>query len=174
MLPRENLPIQVLIRKVRLTDAEAIVALLNPIIKAGKYTVLDGPLTVEVEREFIASFPRRGVFQVAERQSDGVILGFQTIEPFATYTRALLHVAIIGTFVDLAHRRRGIGLRLSSVAFEAARAKGFEKLFSYVRADNPQALAFYLGLGFRIVGTAKRQAKIGRAYVDEVIIERFL
>ena len=60
------------------------------------------------------------------------------------------------------------------VTFDAARGKGYEKLFTYVRADNVGALAFYLGLGFRIVGTAQRQAKIGQRYVDEVIIERFL
>ena len=36
------------------------------------------------------------------------------------------------------------------------------------------ALQFYRTLGFRVVGTAERQARIGSAYVDEVIVERFL
>jgi hypothetical protein len=43
-----------------------------------------------------------------------------------------------------------------------------------VRADNPVALQFYLNLGFRVVGTAERQARIGSTYVDEVFIEKFL
>ena len=36
------------------------------------------------------------------------------------------------------------------------------------------ALAFYLNLGFRIVGAAQRQAKLGGRYIDEIIIEKFL
>jgi len=48
------------------------------------------------------------------------------------------------------------------------------KICSYVRADNLGALAFYLRLGFRTIGTAQKQAKIGQRYIDEIFIERFL
>ena len=99
-------------------------------------------------------------------------VGFQTLEPYATYTHAFDHVGVIATFVDLGCRRRGVGRRLSEVTFEAARAKGYEKIFTFVRADNPEALQFYVNLGFRTVGTAQRQARIGSRYVDEIIIER--
>jgi RimJ/RimL family protein N-acetyltransferase len=47
-------------------------------------------------------------------------------------------------------------------------------LFTFIRADNPTALAAYLKHGFRIVGTAQKQAKIQGRYVDEIIVERFL
>ena len=57
---------------------------------------------------------------------------------------------------------------------ESARGKEYEKIFTFVRADNREALQFYLKLGFRVVGTAERQARIGGNYVDEVIIEKFL
>lgn len=163
-----------LIRPVRLDDAAEVARILNDIIAAGRYTVLDTPFSVEAERDFIASYPERGVFHVAERRADGRIVGFQDVSPFATYTSAFDHVGVIGTFVDLDCRGQGIGRRLSEVTFAAAVAKGYEKLFSYVRADNPAALAFYQAMGFRVVGTAERQAKIGGRYVDEVIIERFL
>ncbi|MBN1812844.1 MAG: GNAT family N-acetyltransferase [Anaerolineae bacterium] len=163
-----------LIRKVRPEDAEAIIIILNPIIESGAYTVLDTPLSATFEREYITSFPDRGVFYVAERRRDHTILGLQSIEPFATYTHAFDHVGVIGTFVDLSHRRQGVGTHLSKITFEAARRVGYEKLFTYVRADNLASRAFHLKLGFRIVGTAQRQARIGERYVDEVIIERFL
>jgi L-amino acid N-acyltransferase YncA len=160
-----------LIRKARPEDAEAIVGILNPIINSGAYTVLDTPLSVEFEREYITSFPDRGVFCVAERRQDHAILGLQSIEPFATYTHAFDHVGVIGTFVDLSHRRQGIGTHLSETTFEAAWREGYEKLFTYVRADNLASLAFHLKLGFRIIGTAQRQARIGTRYIDEIIIE---
>jgi len=63
---------------------------------------------------------------------------------------------------------------LFASTFEAARGKGYEKILTYVRADNPAALATYLGQGFRIVGTAQKQAKVRGRYVDEIIIERLL
>ncbi|MBN1127133.1 MAG: GNAT family N-acetyltransferase [Sedimentisphaerales bacterium] len=128
----------------------------------------------DLEREFIINFTQRGVFQIAEDSQDQKIIGFQVLEPFATYTHAFDHVAMIATFVDLDYRRRGIGMCLSEVTFEIARGKGYEKIFTFVRADNPAALQFYLDLGFRIVGTAQKQAKIGDKYIDEIVIEKFL
>ncbi len=162
------------IREVRPEDAEAIVAILNPIIEAGEYTALDTPVTVEQEREFILKFPERGVFHVAENPESRAVVGFQTLEPFATYTHAFDHVGVIATFVSLEHRHRGIGARLFDATFEAGRQQGYEKIFTYVRADNPAALAAYRKQGFRTVGVAERQAKFGDRYVDEVIIEKFL
>jgi L-amino acid N-acyltransferase YncA len=166
--------VDLLVREAQPDDAEAIVSILNPIIEAGTYTVLEGPLTAEFEREYIANFPPRGVFHVADGRQDGKIVGLQSIEPFATYTHAFDHVAVMGTYVSLAHWRQGIGRRLSELTFEAARRKGFEKIFTYVRADNPGSLTFHIALGFRVVGTARNQARVGSGLVDEVIIEKFL
>lgn len=45
---------ELLVREVRPQDAEGNVNIVNPIIEAGEYTVLDAPLTVEEEREFIS------------------------------------------------------------------------------------------------------------------------
>lgn len=52
--------------------------------------------------------------------------------------------------------------------------KGYEKIFTFIRADNPAALASYAKQGFRVVGTAQRQAKINGRYVDEIIVEKLL
>ena len=165
---------QLLIRPAQPEDAAAIVAIFNPIIESGKYTAFDTPFTVEAEREYIANFPARGIFHVAVRQDDQRIVGFQSMEPFATYTRAFDHVGVVGTYVDLAERRQGIAGQLFAATFEAARQKGYEKLFTFIRADNPAALATYQQQGFQIIGTAHRQAKINGSYVDEIMVERFL
>jgi hypothetical protein len=47
---------ELLIREVRVDDAAAIVRILNQIIEAGVYTVMDTPLTGEFEREYIEKF----------------------------------------------------------------------------------------------------------------------
>jgi L-amino acid N-acyltransferase YncA len=150
----------IVIREAQPDDAEMLVAILNPAIESGRYTVLDRPFTAAEEREFIRRFPERGILHVAEGRQNGRLVGFQTLEPFATYTHAFDHVGVVATCVDLELRRRGIGKQLFAATFEAARRKGYEKIFTYVRADNPAALAAYLKQGFRIVGTAQRHAKL--------------
>ena len=164
----------ILIRPVRLDDADMIVGILNPIIEAGAYTVLDTPLTAEAERDFITHFPQRGIFHVAECCRDRQVVGLQSLEPCAAYTHAFDHVATVETFVSLSERRQGIGARLAEVTLEAARRQGFEKVLTYVRADNLAAFAFYQKLGFRIVGIAQKQARLNGKYVDEIMIEKFL
>lgn len=163
-----------LVRTAQPDDAEAIVAIFNPIIEAGLYTAFDTPFTVEAERAYILNLPQRAIFLVAEHREDRRIVGFQSMEPFATYTRAFDHVGVLGTFVDLSQRRQGVASALFKATFETARAKGYEKIFTFIRADNSAALAAYLRQGFRIVGTAQRQAKIRGRYIDEMIVEKLL
>jgi L-amino acid N-acyltransferase YncA len=162
------------VRGVTPQDAAGIVDILNPIIATGEHTVLTASLTPQEERDYILQFHPRGVFHVAERLEDGRLVGLQSLEPFGTYSTAFDHVAVMGTFVDLAHRRRGIASELSEVTFAAAKAKGFKKVFTYVRADNLASLGFHLKCGFHVVGMARQQALIQGRYVDEVFIEKFL
>jgi L-amino acid N-acyltransferase YncA len=165
---------EVSVRDVEPSDAAGLVRVLNPIIEARSYTVLDTPVSVETEFDYIIDFQERGIWKVAVREPDGAIVGFQVLEPYANYTRAFDHVGILGTYVDLELRRHGIARRLFAATLEAARGKGYEKIFTFVRADNPAALQTYLGQGFVVVGNAKRQAKIDGQYIDEILIEKWL
>jgi L-amino acid N-acyltransferase YncA len=162
------------VRDVTPADAEAIVAILNPIVEARAYTVFDAPFTTDAERDYIVNFPARGVWKVAVRSADGRVVGFQVLEPFGPYTRAFDHVGKVGTYVDLERRRSGIARALFAATFAAARQKGYEKIFTFVRADNPAALAAYLSQGFAVIGTARKHAKIDGRYIDEVLIEKAL
>jgi L-amino acid N-acyltransferase YncA len=160
------------IRPVRVGDAEGIVNVLNPLVETGESTALDTAFTAEEEGIFIRDFPVRGLFHVAEQTDLGVIVGFQNVEPFATYTTAFAHVGVIGTYVDPSEHRQGIGRLLFEATRWAAKEKGYEKLFGFVRADNVAGLAFYKRIGFEAIGIAKRHAKIKGRYIDEVMIER--
>ncbi|MGF1803034.1 GNAT family N-acetyltransferase [Vibrio gigantis] len=162
------------IRAVAIDDAQGIIEVLNPIIIEARYTILDQTFTVKEEKAFIESFPERGVFSVAVNETTNQLLGFQNVEPFASYTKAFDHVGIIGTYVDANSRGQGVAKQLFDYTFKAVEAKGYEKLFAYVRADNERALAVYLKRGFEIVGTAKKHGKVGDQYFDEILIEKFL
>jgi L-amino acid N-acyltransferase YncA len=162
------------IRDVTPDDAEAIVAILNPIIQARVYTVFDRPFSVDEERDYIARLPPRGIWKVAVRDLDRRLVGFQVMEPYGPYTRAFDHVGTLGTYVDLDLRRHGIASRLFAATFEAAVRNGYQKAFTLVRADNRAALETYLRHGFEIVGTARRHTRIDGRFVDEIFIERQL
>src|SRR5687768_1888088 len=162
------------VRDVKIEDAEEILAILNPIIAARCYTAMDAPFTVEEERKFIRTFPPRGIFLVAIDTTLNRIIGFQDVSPFGSFTHAFDHVGVFGTYVDLELRRGGIATRLFEATFAAARPKGYEKFFTYVRADNDAGLHTYLSQGFRIVGTAVRHAKFDGKYIDEIVIEKLL
>ncbi len=101
-----------LVRKARSNDAPAILAILNPIIESGLYTAFDAPLTAGAECRYITGLPERAIFHVAMRKVDETIVGFQSLEPFATYSRAIDQVGVVGTYVDLSFRRRGVAKRL--------------------------------------------------------------
>ena len=162
------------VRDVEPDDAEGLVRVLNPIIESRRYTALDTPVSVDTERDYVIDFPERGIWKVAVREPDRTIVGFQVMEPYAGYTHAFDHVATLGTYVDLELRRQGIARRLFAETFAAAREKGYEKIFTFVRADNPAALATYLSQGFAVIGTARKHAKIDGRYIDEVLIEKAL
>ena len=162
------------IREALVDDAEAVVAIFNPIIEAGLYTVFNTPFTVKAEAEYIENLSSRSIFQLAVEQNTQRIVGFQSMDPFASYTRAFDHVGVIGTFIDLNQRRQGIATALFQATFTAAKEKGYEKLFTYIHSDNLAALGTYLKHGFRVIGTAQNLAKIHDAYIDEFIVERIL
>lgn len=165
---------QISIRRVETQDAQSIVDLLNPIIQADRYTTMDEQVSLDDQLAFIREFPTRGVFYVAVCNDSQKIVGLQDVVPKLPGTRVFDHVGLISTFVSLSSHRKGIGQRLSRATFQEAKKQGFLKICATVRADNTQAVPFYLSLGFRIIGTAQRHAFIKGRYIDEILMERFL
>jgi L-amino acid N-acyltransferase YncA len=157
------------VRRDDLADAAGVADVLNNVIAERHYTVLAGHWTPEEELAFLQSLGPRSELFVAEVA--GRIVGFQSIEPFAAYTPAMDHVAILGTYVQADFRGRGIGLRLAEAMFGFARTQGYEKAVLYVLADNLGGRAYYRRLGFRERGVLERQSRIDGVYHDEVLME---
>ena len=160
------------IRQVTIDDARAIVELLNPIIEAGRYTIMDEPIVLEEQINFIRGFPGRGIFQAAICEISRSLLGIQDIMP--AEGKAFRHVGEISTFVSLAAREKGIGRSLSQATFRLAEERGYRKIKATIRADNPGAVFFYQSQGFRTIGTAYRHALVRDKYVDEILMEKWL
>ena len=162
------------IRRVREEDAASIVELLNPIIQAGVYTIIDEPVSVDDQIRFIREFPQRGVYHAAIHGDGHQVLGIQDVQPISMEANALKHVGEISTFVRLDSHRSGIGRSLSHATFQAAREQGFLKIRATIRADNQQAVSFYMSQGFDVIGAAQKHASVGGRYIDEILMERFI
>jgi L-amino acid N-acyltransferase YncA len=161
-----------IIRPAREEDAAGMLAILAPLIREGRYTIMDEVPTLDEQRAYIRDFPAHGVFLVALGE-DGTVLGLQDVEP-ASSCKALRHVGYISTFVADGVRGQGVGRRLMAATVAAAREKGFLKLSAMIRADNPRAIAFYTGQGFRVLGTAERHACVRGVFIDELLTEKHL
>ena len=155
-------------------DAAGIAEVINEVISGGRHSMLDTPFSVEGERGYIEALPERAFIHVAET-SEGDIVALQTVEPWTgAMTHEFDHVATMGTYVTAPLRRQGVGARLARASFAAAGAMGYEKVLTELRADNLESLAYHLSLGFTVVGTARRHARLHGRDIDVVFIELFL
>ena len=86
------------VRAVTEADAASIVELLNPMIQAGIYSVMDEPFSVDDQIEFIRNFPQHGIYQIAIDKDTQKALGIQDVLPISTAV-VFRHVGEISTFV---------------------------------------------------------------------------
>lgn len=162
------------VRPVRASDAQSIVDLLNPIIRAGRFTILDNPITLKEQIEFISALPDRSVFHVAISRENGSLVGMQDIVPIFPRIGTFRHVCEIATYVALQARRLGIGTALFQATVQAARNAEFTKIVATIRADNADAVRYYKAQGFEVIGVAKSHALVGGRLLDEVLAERLI
>lgn len=168
-----DIPLPVpLIRPATAKDAPGIAALLKSIIREGGRTVLDHPFTPDETKDYLAGLAPRERITVA--QIGGVIAAEQSLDLYVKYTGAMDHVGVLGTFVLAPLRGRGFGRALADATFAFARANGYRKFVINIRADNPDAQAYYQRLGFQPCGRLAEQARVDNHYVDELLYERFL
>jgi len=141
------------VREAVASDAEAMSAVLQGLVAAGKrHTRSD----VLYTRSHYLEHPQRlHCFVVVEGREE--ILGFQSLKvaaegnPYGTTTGW----GIIGTHVSPSAARRGVGARLFEATREGARAAALPAIEAYIGRENEAALAYYEALGFRTYRTPK-------------------
>ncbi len=131
------------------------------------------PITVEREREYIASMEgsRTKVMYVAKE--NGRIVGEAS---YNSYTRPrLCHRGEFGMSVLRSHWGRGIGTALLTKILEFARDTAKNEIVSLeVRSDNGAAIHLYEKFGFRKVGHFEGYLKIDGKLVDCDIMQLHL
>jgi len=164
-------PMEMVVRKGSAKDALPVSEVINSVVDEGRYTSLKKH-SADEERGFIESLGDREAIFVAF--VDGRIVGIQSLTKFAEWSDSMGHVGNILTLVLKEFRGKGIGKRLSEKTLEFARENGYQKISTYIIADNEMAIKFYESLGFEVVAKWKDQVKIGSEFHDDLIVELFL
>jgi L-amino acid N-acyltransferase len=162
-----------MIRDAQPTDAAAIAAVWNPIIRDTDITFNPVEKTEDEIAALIADRQAAGhAFLVAEPEV-GRILGFASYFQFRAgkgYARTMEHS------VNLAPEARGRGLGAALIEALAAHAarRGIRMLIGAVTATNSGSLDFHRRLGFAEVGRIREAGwKFGR-YHDLVFLQKML
>ena len=151
-------------------DAEAIWAIMEPIVRAGETYTLPRDMDKKSALAYWHS-PEHEVF-VAEDNSG--IVGTYFLQPNQKGGGA--HVANCGYMTAVSATGRGVARAMCAHSLDRARALGFRAMqFNFVVSSNERALRLWQSLGFEIVGRlpkAFHHPTLG--YVDACIMFRDL
>lgn len=153
-------------------DAETLIRNINEIGAEEEWILTESVAQdVKREREWIRGFDNTwSVLYVVE--VDGRVVG--QIDARISRFRKARHVASLGIAILKDYRSLGLGRALMDRALAWMKDRNVEKAVLEVFSTNERAITLYRKLGFEIEGSKKRQFKIRGAYVDDVMMAKWL
>jgi RimJ/RimL family protein N-acetyltransferase len=145
--------------------------IINCIVNEQEYTTMR-VISEDEERSYLESLSEREAVFIAE--AGGKIIGMQSIDSPYKWSDKMEHVGKMGTLELKDYRRQGLGKKMAEKTLSFAKLCTYEKIVTFVLADNVSVLRFYKSLGFKRVGTWKKQAKLWGEYKDDILMEIFL
>jgi L-amino acid N-acyltransferase YncA len=158
------------IRPAEPSDAPAIWAILEPIIREGEFFAYRRDLQWD-EMDGLWHGPGREVFVV---EVDGEVVGTYYIKP--NQEGGGRHVANGGYATAKNQRGKGLARAMCLHSLDVARERGFRAMqFNFVVSSNVRAVHLWRSLGFQIVGTLPLAfIRPGGEEVDVFVMHRFL
>lgn len=148
-------------------DADAIWAILQPVIRAGETYALDRDLTREAALAYWSAADRETLVAVDD---SGDVIGTYFLR--ANQAGGGNHVANCGYM----SARRGVGRLMAEDSLVRARTRGFAAMqFNFVVASNTGAVTLWQSLGFAVIGRQPDAFRHpGRGLVDALVMHRLL
>ena len=159
-----------LIRAATSSEADAIWATIEPIIRAGEtYT-----LPRDMDKKTALAYWRSPEHEVFVAEDNGEIRGTYFLQ--ANQKGGGAHVANCGYMTAVSATGRGVARAMCAHSLERARARGFRAMqFNFVVSSNERAVRLWQSFGFEIVGRLpKAFHHPARGYVDAYIMFRYL
>lgn len=161
------------IRRARPEDAPSIIATINAICAEGLWLATERYVPTPKWERVLHQPDESPNYLLLVAEVSAQIVGWCRVFPYGLGDKSR-HVADLGVSVLKEFRGRGIGKALVERAIEWARQQHYEKLTADLFSGNVRATRLFEKTGFRQTGVRYRQAKIGSAYLDEVLMEKEL
>jgi mycothiol synthase len=116
------------------------------------------PIGVEEYREWIDSQRKEAALERYVAELDDTIAGCVDIREDAWARRA--GTAVVYLEVDTPYRELGIGSRLNELLTERASALGIKRIYTEIREDSPESVAFAEHRGYRRTGREERMSRL--------------
>ena len=84
------------------------------------------------------------------------------------------HILNIGLHIITAYRGQGVGSQMLSYAVDWAKKRAFKKLEANIFTTNKRSLHLFERVGFVEEGTRQKRIRIGKQYIDEVLMGKVL
>ena len=149
------------------TDHNTIWAMLEPVFRAGDTYAIDPAISRE---DALAYWTAHRAYLA---EVDGVPVGTFYIRPNQQGGGA--HVCNCGYITARGAEGQGVARGMLAFSLEEAKRLGFEAMqYNFVLADNIRAVETWKRAGFDEIGRIPRAFRKDEAYVDALILHRFL
>ncbi len=160
------------IRPAEASDAEALMAIYNPVVQTSTATFDLVPRTLEQQLDWLADRSGARVVLVAEAE-DRSVAGYAAISPYRE--RAAYATTVEDSvYVHPDHQGRGVGRMLLEAMVDTARAHGFHAMMARIVADHEASIALHAVCGFEIVGHEREVGRKFGRWLDVTLMERLL
>lgn len=160
------------IRPAEASDAEALMAIYNPVVQTSTATFDLVPRTLEQQLDWLADRSGARVVLVAEAE-DRSVAGYAAISPYRE--RAAYSTTVEDSvYVHPDHQGRGVGRLLLEAMVDTARAHGFHAMMARIVADHEASIALHAVCGFEIVGHEREVGRKFGRWLDVTLMERLL
>jgi ribosomal protein S18 acetylase RimI-like enzyme len=158
------------IRAARPEDADAIWAIIEPVIRAGETYALPR----DMNREEALAYWFSSGNEVFVADDEGAVIGTYVLRP--NQKGGGSHVANCGYITAAAASGRGVARAMCTHSLDHAKRRGFRAMqFNFVVSTNERAVRLWKSLGFEIIARlpeAFLHPTVG--YTDAYIMHRFL
>ena len=153
-------------------DVHQIWELFNLVVRENQYLPTIYPIYSPHERTNWLYEMQRPENLLLVAEDDNRVVAYLTLEQCGE--DATNHVCSLGILVHPFYRKQGLGRWLIELAQKQAVIMKYEKIVLSVFHTNIMAINTYKKLGFIEVGRRRKQFKIKKKYVDEILMDYFV
>ncbi|MFF2448198.1 GNAT family N-acetyltransferase [Neobacillus sp. NPDC058068] len=164
-----------LIREIRITDAENLVRVIQQVEAESEFMLMEAgerQITAEQQRNRIENMKKSDNSTIFIAEKDNNLLGYlYAIGGTARRTKHSAYI-VIGILKD--YRGKGVGTKLFTKLEEWSMEHNIHRLELTTVTQNEAGVALYKKMGFEIEGTKRHSLFIAGEFVDEYYMAKIL